>query len=190
MKRTLEVLFLDELADVYDAEIRLTRALPKMVRTATHIELREAFQDHLDETDHHVERVGEVFRAFGKVPKGRKCEAIMGLTREADQIAAHNKGWPTINAALICAAQKVEHYEIASYGCLVEWARQLDNDEAADLLQQTLDEEKAADQTLTKLARHRCNESAQDGASEEDARSASSVGKARAARPARRARAY
>jgi ferritin-like metal-binding protein YciE len=168
MKRTLEVLFLDELADMYDAEIRLTKALPKMVRAATHAELREAFQDHLDETGNQVERLKEVFETFGKKPKGKKCEAIIGLTQEADEIAADNKGHPTINAALISAAQKVEHYEIASYGCLVEWARQLYNEEAADLLRQTLEEEKAADRTLTELARHRCNASAQKDGSGED----------------------
>lgn len=166
MKR-LEQLFLDELADIYDAENRLIHALSKMARTATHEELREAFQNHLDETKHHVERLEQVFKAFGKSAKARKCEAIAGLIKEADEIASDNKGCPTINAALIAAAQKVEHYEIASYGCLVEWAEQLDNPRAAKLLQQTLDEEKAADQNLTVLARQRCNESAQNGASRE-----------------------
>ena len=181
--KNLEDLFLDELADIYDAENRLTRALPKMVRLATHPELREAFQNHLDETEHHVERLEEVFAAFGKTAKGKKCEAIVGLLKEADEIALDNKGCPTINAALVSAAQKVEHYEIASYGCLAEWADQLGNDEAADLLQQTLEEEKAADKTLTSLARLRYNESAQDGASEEE--DAPRMGKGRSMRPAR-----
>lgn len=182
-RKTLEVLFLDELADMYDCEIRLTRALPKMVRAATHAELREAFQNHLDETDNHVIRLKEVFESFAKSVKSKKCEAIVGLIKEADEIASDNKGCPTINAALICAAQKVEHYEIASYGCLAEWADQLGNDEAADLLRQTLGEEKAADKTLTTLARLRCNESAQDGASEEE--DAPRMGRGRAVRPAR-----
>jgi ferritin-like metal-binding protein YciE len=187
-RKTLEVLFLEELADMYDCEIRLTRALPKMARTATHMELRDAFQRHLDETDNHVIRLKRVFQSFEKDVRGRKCEAIVGLIKEADEIVADNKGCPTINAALICAAQKVEHYEIASYGCLAEWADQLGNDEAVDLLQQTLDEEKAADKTLTALARLRCNESAQDGASEEE--DAPQMGRGRAIRPARnRARA-
>jgi ferritin-like metal-binding protein YciE len=188
-RKTLEVLFLEELADIYDCEIRLTRALPKMVRTATHAELRDAFQTHLDETEQQVERVKDVFESFGKSAKGKKCEAIVGLIKEADQIASDNKGCPTINAALICAAQKVEHYEIASYGCLAEWADQLGNDEAADLLRQTLGEEKAADKALTALARLRCNESAQDGASEEE--DAPRMGRGRVVRPARdRARAW
>lgn len=182
-KKTLEVLFLDELADIYDCEIRLTRALPKMARMATHTELREAFQRHLDETDNHVIRLKEVFQSFGRDVRSRKCEAIIGLIKEADEIASDNEGFPTINAALISAAQKVEHYEIASYGCLAEWADQLGNDSAADLLQQTLDEEKAADKTLTALARLRCNESAQDGASEEE--DAPRMGKGRSMRPAR-----
>jgi len=175
------VLFLDELADMYDCEIRLTRALPKMVRKATHAELREAFKSHLDETDNHVSRLKEVFEFFGMNAKARKCEAIVGLIKEADEIASDNKGCPTINAALICAAQKVEHYEIASYGCRAEWADQLGNDDAADLLRQTLEEEKAADKALTALARLRCNESAQDGASEEE--DAPRMGKGRSMRP-------
>jgi ferritin-like metal-binding protein YciE len=181
--RTLEQLLLDELADINDAEHRLTRALPKMVRLATNDQLREAFQNHLDETERQVKRLSGVFEAFGKKAQAKKCEAIAGLIKEADEIASDNKDCPTINAALISAAQKIEHYEIASYGCLAEWAGQLGNDEAADLLQQTLDEEKAADKALTVLARQRCNESALDGSSngEDFQRS----GKGRGMRPAR-----
>lgn len=166
--KTLEHLFLDELADIYDAENRLTRALPKMVRAATHEELREAFQEHLDETEHQVERLEQVFEAFGKKPKGKKCEAMLGLIKEAEELASENKGSPTINAALIAAAQKVEHYEIATYGCLAEWADQLGQGEAALLLRQTLGEEREADEALTALARLCCNQAAQDGTSEEE----------------------
>jgi len=161
--RTLEQLFLDELADINDAEHRLTRALPKMVRLATNDQLREAFQGHLDETEQQVKRLNGVFEAFGKKARAKKCEAIAGLIKEADEIASDNKDCPTINAALISAAQKIEHYEIASYGCLVEWAEQLGNDEAVELLQATLDEEKSADKTLTGLARQCCNADAEDG---------------------------
>lgn len=140
--KSLEVLFLDELADMYDCEIRFTRALPKMVRAATHAELREAFQNYLDETDNHVIRLKEVFESFAKSAKSKKCEAV----------------------------------------------DQLGNDDAADLLRQTLGEEKAADKTLTTLARLRCNESAQDGAPEEE--DAPRIGRGRSIRPARnRARA-
>jgi ferritin-like metal-binding protein YciE len=166
--KQLEELFLDELADMYDAEQRLTKALPKMVKAATHDELRDAFQQHLDETERQATRLETVFEAFRKPARGKKCEAMVGLIREADEIASENRGEPTINAALICAAQKVEHYEIASYGCLHEWAEQLSNNEAAEILQEILDEEKAADEKLTELARERCNESAQSGETEEE----------------------
>ena len=159
--KTLENLFLDELADMYDAEARLARALAKMAKAATHEELREAIESHLDETALQAKKLQKVFKAFGKEPRGKKCDAIVGLLKEADRIASENKGFPTINAALIAAAQKVEHYEIASYGCLLEWAEQLGNQTAADILQEILDEEKATDQALTRLAQERCNDSAQ-----------------------------
>jgi len=166
--KTLEELFLDELADLYDAEQRLTRALPKMVRLATHGELRDAFHAHLNETENHVVRIEKVFHLLGHAPRAKKCDAIVGLVKEAETIASDNKGCVTVNAALISAAQKIEHYEIASYGCLVEWSKQLGRNDAAELLQQTLDEEKFADQALTELARERCNESAQIDSSEEE----------------------
>jgi ferritin-like metal-binding protein YciE len=159
--KTLENLFLDELADMYDAESRVARALAKMAKAATHEELRETIQSHLEETELQAKKLQKVFKAFGKEPRGKKCEAIIGLLKEADRIASENKGFPTINAALIAAAQKVEHYEIASYGCLLEWAEQLGNQAAADILQEMLDEEKAADQALTSQARERCNDLAQ-----------------------------
>jgi ferritin-like metal-binding protein YciE len=181
--KTLQQLFLDELADIYDAEHRLTRALPRLVRLATHDELREALQNHSNETEHQLKRLNGVFEAFGKRARSKKCEAIVGLIKEADKIASDNKGCPTINAALISAAQKIEHYEIASYGCLAEWAGQLGNDEAAELLQRSLDEEKSADLRLTELARLRCNESAQDDSS--DNGHAKRAGKGRGMRPAR-----
>jgi ferritin-like metal-binding protein YciE len=161
--KTLENLFLEELADIYDAENRLTRALPKVARAATHHELKQAFQTHLSETEQQVKRLQRVFKAFDKPPRGKKCKAMVGLLKEADEIASENKGSPTINAALISAAQKVEHYEIASYGCLREWAEQLGNQTAADILQEILEEEKTADRTLTEQARARCNESAVAG---------------------------
>jgi len=155
--KTLQDLFLDELADIYDAENRLLKALPKMAKAATHEELREAFQVHLEETEGHVRKVEQVFESFGKTAKSKKCEAIVGLLEEGDEIASDNKGEPTINAALISAAQKVEHYEIASYGCLREWAEQLGNTTASQRLTEILDEEKGADTKLTELARECCN---------------------------------
>ncbi len=151
--KTLKILFLDELADIYDAEQRLVRALPKMAKAATCPDLQAAIRSHLKETEGHVTKLGRVFAAYGQKAKGKKCEATVGLLEEGDEIAAEFKGSPAINAALICAAQKVEHYEIASYGCLHEWAGVLGNKEAADLLESILDEEKAADEALTELAR-------------------------------------
>jgi ferritin-like metal-binding protein YciE len=161
--KTLETLFLDELADMYYAENHLTKALPKLAKTATHDELREAFEAHLEETEGHVTKLESVFKMFGKPAKGKKCEAILGLLKEGDQLASENKSSPTLNAALISAAQKVEHYEIASYGCLREWAERLGNDRAAELLQEILDQEKAADLKLTDVACRCCNETAQNG---------------------------
>lgn len=161
--KTLETLFLDELADMYDAENRLTHALPKMASAAQHDELREAFEDHLAETKGHVQKIQQVFKAFGVQPRAKQCEAIVGLLKEGDEIAADNKGQPTLNAALISAAQKVEHYEIASYGCLHEWAGLLDNEEAADILAEILGQEKGADEKLTAIARDACNPQAEEG---------------------------
>ena len=159
--QTLETLFLDELADMYDSEKHLVEALPRMAAAATHDELREAFQMHLAETEGHVEKLERVFAAFGKPAKARKCPAVRGILKEGDHIISENKKSPTINAALISAGQKVEHYEIASYGCLREWANQLGNPDAADLLAEILEEEKSADHKLTELAQARCNQSAQ-----------------------------
>ncbi|MBI3867239.1 MAG: DUF892 family protein [Verrucomicrobia bacterium] len=121
------MLFVEELTDNYDCEIRRKRALPKMARAGTHEKLRDAFQKHLHETDHHVLRLKHFFQAFDKSVRCRKCEAIVGLIKQADEIVSDSKGRPTINAALIRAAQKVEHnnYENASYGCLAEWVDQL-----------------------------------------------------------------
>ena len=166
--KTLETLFLDELADVYDAENRLTRALGKMAKAATHEKLRDAFELHQSETEGHVKKLQKVFKAFGKTAKAKKCEAIVGLLKEGDEIASDNKNEPTLNAALISAAQKVEHYEIASYGCLREWAEQLGSEDAVAILGEILDEEKTADQKLTELARECFNEAAQRSESDQE----------------------
>lgn len=150
--KTLKDLFLHELGDMYDAERRIVKALPKMAKAATDEDLKNAFQSHLEETEGHVKKLERVFLAFDQKPKGKTCEATVGLLEEGDEIAADFEGSPAINAALISAAQKVEHYEMASYGCLHEWAEVLGNSEAAGLLQQILEEEKAANETLTELA--------------------------------------
>jgi ferritin-like metal-binding protein YciE len=158
--KTLKVLFLDELADMYDAERRIVKALPKMAKAATCDKLKQAILAHLKETEGHVTKVEQVFQSFDEKAKGKTCEATVGLLKEGDEIAADFKGSPAINAALISAAQKVEHYEMASYGCLHEWAGLLGNKNAAGLLQEILDQEKAANETLTKLARAGSNKEA------------------------------
>jgi ferritin-like metal-binding protein YciE len=158
--KALKDLFLDELADMYDAERRIVKALPKMAKAATCDDLKGAIQSHLKETEGHVKKLEQVFLSFDQKAKGQTCEATVGLLEEGDEIAADFKGSPAINAALISAAQKVEHYEMASYGCLHEWAGLLGNQEAAGLLQEILDEEKAANETLTELARASSNNEA------------------------------
>jgi ferritin-like metal-binding protein YciE len=158
--KTLKDLFLAELADMYDAEHRIIKALPKLAGAATCEKLKTAFLAHLEETKGHVTRLEKVFQSFGKKAQGKKCEATVGLLKEGGEIAADNKGEPTINAALISAGQKVEHYEIASYGCLHEWAELLENEEAAKLIEANLDEEKDANTKLMELARAGSNNEA------------------------------
>lgn len=157
---TLQDLFLDSLADMHFAENELTKALPKMAKAATHPPLRAAFEAHLAETEGHIQKVEAVFEAFGEKPRSKICPAILGIIEEADEIASENKNSPTINAALIFAGQKAEHYEIASYGGLRDWANLLGNEDAAYILDEILDEEKAADAKLSELADGDCNESA------------------------------
>jgi ferritin-like metal-binding protein YciE len=184
--KTLKVLFLDELADMYDAERRIVKALPKMAKAATCEKLKTAILAHLQETEGHVTKVEQIFQSFDEKAKGKKCEATIGLLKEGDEIAADFKGSPAINAALISAAQKVEHYETASYGCLHEWAGLLGNKRAAGLLQEILEQEKAANETLTELARARSNEEALsscDGNGSEEAESKGSGNPRRGMRP-------
>jgi ferritin-like metal-binding protein YciE len=161
--KTLKALFLDELADMYDAERRTVKALPKMAKAATCDKLKQAILAHLKETEGHVTKLEEVFQSFDEKARGKTCEATVGLLKEGDEIAADFKGSPAINAALISAAQKVEHHEMASYGCLHEWAGLLGNKEAAGLLEEILEQEKAANETLTELARASSNEEALNG---------------------------
>ncbi len=158
--KTLKDLFLDELADMYDAEQRIVKALPKMTKAANSDELKQVFQSHLKDTQGHLTKLEEVFGCFGQQATGKSCEATKGLLQEGDEIAADFKDSPAIDAALISVAQKVEHYEIASYGCLREWAGLLGNKKAATILQEILDEEGAANKSLTILARSVSNENA------------------------------
>jgi len=145
---TLREVFLDELADIYDAEHQLTKALPKMVEAAENESLKAGFENHLDETRHHISRLEEVFEIFGEKAKGKKCKAMKGLIDEGEELISDGAG----DVGLIAAAQKVEHYEIAAYGSLKSWAQHLNKREAAGLLEQTLKEEKATDVKLTQVA--------------------------------------
>jgi ferritin-like metal-binding protein YciE len=160
--KLLTDLFLDELADMYDAEKRIAKALPKMAKAAQAPELKEAFDTHLIETEGHITKLEEVFALFEEKAKGKTCEATVGLLKEGDDIAAEFKDSPALDAALIAAAQKVEHYEIASYGTLKTWATLLGNEEAAEVLGEILDEEKATDSGLTEIAQSQSNEEAME----------------------------
>ncbi len=166
--KTLKDLFLDELKDIYDAEQRMERALPKMAKAATCTRLQAALKGHLTETRGQIANLEAVFKSIDENARGKKCEATIGLLQEGEEIAAEYKDSPAINAALIAAAQKVEHYEIASYGCLHEWAQLLGHTKAAGLLRENLNQEKAANEALTGLARAGNNEEARDGIPESD----------------------
>lgn len=155
--KTLKELFLNELAKMYDAELQIVKALPKMGEAATCDDLKAALQAHLEETEDHVKKLGQVFECFDQKAKGRTCRATLGLLEEGDEIAAAFEDSPAINAALILVVQRIGHYEMASYGCLHEWAGLLENTEAAELLQEILEEEGAANATLTELARANSN---------------------------------
>jgi len=152
MNEELHKLFLDELADVYDAENQLVNALPKMIKAAQSEELREAITAHLKETEGHVTRLEEAANTLDEKLKSKTCKAMKGLLAEGDEIVKENKGSSALDAGIIAAAQKVEHYEIASYGTLIAWAKQMGHIEAAELLDETLNEEKAADTKLSEIA--------------------------------------
>ena len=157
----LNELFIDELKDIYWAEKHLTSALPKMAKAATTDQLREAIQAHLSETENHVSRLEQVFEVIGEKVVAKKCEAMAGLIKEGEEIiSGTKKGTLTRDAGIISAAQKVEHYEIASYGTLKTLASVLGYSEAAEILNATLEEEKKADDMLTKIAESTINQSA------------------------------
>lgn len=157
----LNELFIDELKDIYWAENHLVKALPKMAKAATSDELRTAIQNHLKETENHVTRLEQAFKAIGEKAVAVKCEAMAGLLKEADEIVGETeKGSITRDAGIISAAQKIEHYEIASYGTLKTLASVLGYSEAAELLDATLQEEKNADSMLTQIAESGINQSA------------------------------
>ncbi len=153
----LKKLLIGEMQDIYDAEQQLVKALPMMAEKATSARLQQAFRSHREQTVGHVQRLEEVFRQLQETAKRRTCKAMEGLLDEGELIATEYKGNAALDAALISAAQKVEHYEITSYGCLSTWADELGQPSVASLLRATLDEEKQADTTLTSLAEEEAN---------------------------------
>ncbi|MEW6123506.1 MAG: ferritin-like domain-containing protein [Pseudomonadota bacterium] len=151
-EKTLESLFLDTLKDIYYAERKILKALPKMARGAQSAELKAAFEKHRDETEVHVERLQSVFDTLGKRAQGKTCPAIEGILEEGEEILEEYKGTPALDAGLVSAAQAVEHYEITRYGTLRRWAEELGLKDAATLLSATLAEETKTDEALTALA--------------------------------------
>jgi len=154
----LHELFLDELSDLQNAEKQLVAALPKMIKATKSDALRSALEAHWEETKGHVTRLDEVAESVNEKLKSKKCAAMEGILKEADELLQEHKGKSTLDAAIIAAGQKVEHYEIASYGTVRAWAEKMEHSEAVDLLQQTLDEETAADEKLTEVAESLANE--------------------------------
>jgi ferritin-like metal-binding protein YciE len=165
---TLHDAFLDELRDAYDAEKQLTKALPKLSKAAASPDLRAAFETHLEETRGHVDRLEQVFESLEEKARGKHCDGIAGIIEEGKSIMDEEFDDATMDACLIAAGQRAEHYEMAAYGTLVAWAQSMGHTEAADLLQEILDEEKAADKKLSTLAEGGINQEAADAAHPED----------------------
>jgi ferritin-like metal-binding protein YciE len=160
---TLHDAFLDELRDAYDAEKQVTKALPKMIKAAASPDLRAAFETHLDETREQILRLEQVFASLGEKVRGKHCDGVAGIIEEGKAVMEEEFDDATMDACLIAAGQRVEHYEMAAYGTLVAWAEAMGHTEAAGLLQETLDEEKAADEKLTAIAEDGINaDAAQD----------------------------
>jgi len=158
--KSLDDLFVHTLQDIYYAEKQIEKSLPDMIEKATNTELTNGFKKHLEETKGHIQRLEEVFRMHGHQPKGVDCPAIDGILEEAEEIAGDVADKQTLDAALIAAAQAVEHYEITRYGTLIAWAKELGRPDCASVLQKNLDEEKMTDEKLTKLATARVNKKA------------------------------
>ena len=159
--KTLNDLFLDTLKDIYFAEKKILTALPKMAKAAQSADLKTAFEKHEGETEGQVARLEQVFKSIGETPKGKTCDAIMGILDEGKEIMDEYKGMPALDAGLLAAAQAVEHYEISRYGTLKCWASELGMKDVVRLLDATLSEEKKTDQALTQLAESEVNEHAQ-----------------------------
>ncbi len=158
----------DELKDIYDAEKQLTKALPKLAKKASNEQLRDAFEAHLQETEQHIARVEQAFEMMGMPARGKKCEGMQHLIAEGNDMIAECEDDDTRDAVMIAAAQKCEHYEIASYGTIRVWANLLGKTDVAALMEETLEEEKAADLKLTAIAETGVNQAAADGEDEEE----------------------
>jgi ferritin-like metal-binding protein YciE len=158
----LHEVFLDEIADIHNAEQQLIKALPQMAKAAESNELREAINQHLAETEEQIERLEQAAEILGESLKRKTCKGMKGLLSEGKNIVQENKGEPSIDAVIIASAQKVEHYEIASYGTICAWAEQMGHTEALELFKQNLEEEKAADQKLTQIAEALANARAEE----------------------------
>jgi len=149
---SLKELFVEELKDVYDAENQIVKALPKLAKATSTPELRKAFEDHLEQTKGHVRRLEQIFEGLGEQAKAKKCDGLRGILSEGEDVISDGQEGPVRDAGLIAGAQRVEHYEMAAYGSLKTWAGQLGDQRAASLLEETLNEEKEADELLTKIA--------------------------------------
>ena len=159
--KKLEELFHDTLKDIYFAEKKILSALPKIAKAAQNEDLKAAFQKHERETEEQVSRLEQVFDLLAKKPQGKSCAAILGIIEEGQEIMKEYKGSPALDAGLLAAAQAVEHYEISRYGTLIAWAEELGLNDAATLLQETLEEEKATDEALTEIAKTAINQQAE-----------------------------
>jgi ferritin-like metal-binding protein YciE len=164
----LKHLYIEELKDLYSAENQMVKALPKMIKAATSEDLRAGFEEHLEQTKGHVSRLEEIFQALGESPKGKKCKGMEGLIKEGGEMIEEDPAPEELDAGLISAAQRVEHYEIAGYGCVSTYAKLLGEDEAESLLRETLEEEKKTDSKLTELAESINLEAAGSDESEEE----------------------
>jgi ferritin-like metal-binding protein YciE len=166
--KSLDDLLVHELQDIYNAEGQILKALPKMIKAASHPELQSAFEEHLEQTEGQVERLNQVFKLLGVPAKGRKCEGMAGLIEEGKKTIEEDAEPSVLDAALIAAAQKVEHYEIASYGCLCTYAEMLGYDQVHDLLGQNLEEEETTDEKLSNLAESVINVEAEEAEETEE----------------------
>lgn len=179
---TLRDSLIDEIKDLYNAEKQLTKALPKLAKNATNPKLRTALESHLDETNEQISRLEQIFALLDEKPRGKHCAGMAGIIEEGNNMLEEDAEDAVLDACIIAAGQRAEHYEMAAYGTCVAWANALDLDEVATLLQATLDEEEAADQKLSAIAEAGLNEAAAAGADDEEDLEEAKVGAKTASR--------